>query len=106
MTDERMSDEEQTGQDKIETTDAEGADRAPDAGAAAAASAAAHEGAEAAIEGVKAGDDPPQALATPHGHEGDYDPLAEAEKLPPPPEPEGGEGDDGDAAADGPLDLS
>lgn len=104
MTDEpRMTDEEQTGQEDsgIETATGEGSDGPPDPDAGAAAAAAAQEGREAAIEGVKSGDEPPQSISSPHGHEGDYDPIAEAEKLPPPPEPEEGES----GAADGPLDL-
>ena len=76
-------------------------DAAPDESAAAAAAEAAHQAAEQQIEDVKAGDDPPKATATPHGHEGDYDPVKEAEALPDPEPDEAGSDD----PADGPLDL-
>jgi hypothetical protein len=96
-----MTDEQQTDpEDAVDTGNPETVDAPPDDAAAEAARAAADEASDAQIEDVKAGEDPPKAIATPHGHEGDYDPVAEAEKLPPPPESEGD-----DDAADGPLDL-
>ena len=97
-----QTDPQDTG---IETATGEGAaeaapDAPPDAGAAEAAAAHADSAAEAQIEEIKEGGTPPKGYATPHGHEGDYDPVKEAEKLPDP-EPS----EDSDDASDGPLDL-
>ncbi|MEA2139391.1 MAG: hypothetical protein QOG56_2541 [Solirubrobacteraceae bacterium] len=99
-----MTDDEQTDpENAVDAGDEETVDAPSDAGAADEARAAAEEASESQIEDVKAGEDPPKALATPHGHEGDYDPVAEAEDLPEPPPEAESEGDD--SAADGPLDL-
>jgi hypothetical protein len=99
-----MTDDEQQT-DPEDAVDAGGAtaDAAPDEAAGEAAAAAAAEASETQIEDVKAGEPPPKALATPHGHEGDYDPVAAAEDLPDPPPEAEAEGDDGDDAADEPA---
>jgi hypothetical protein len=96
-----QTDPQDTG---IETATGEGAadaapDAPPDASAAEAAAAHADSAAEAQIEEIREGGTPPKQYATPHGHEGDYDPVKEAEKLPDPEPSE--EGD----PSDGPLDL-
>ena len=93
-----MTDDEQTGAE--DAGDEQAADPADEA-AAEAARAAADEGADQQIEDVKAGEPPSKAFATPHGHEGDYDPVKEAEKLPEPEPDEAGSDD----PSDGPLDL-
>ena len=75
-------------------------DAPPDAAAAEAAAAHADSASEAQIEEIREGGTPPKNFATPHGREGDYDPVKEAEKLP---EPEPSE--ESDDPSDGPLDL-
>ena len=96
-----MTDDEQTEPEVDEGEEA--ADAPSDSGAADAARAAAEEASGQQIEDVKAGEDPSMAIATPHGLEGDYDPVAQAEDLPDAPEPEAaadGDGDDADAGGD------
>jgi hypothetical protein len=90
----------------IETATGEGAaeavpDAPPDPGAAEAAAAAADQASEEQIQEIIGGGTPPKAIATPHGHEGDYVPAEHADALPEP-EPEAEGSDD---ASDGPLDL-
>ena len=103
MTDEEQTDPEETG---IEIATGAGGDipqdEPPDADAAEAARAAADEASDTQIENVKAGEPPSKALATPHGLDGDYDPVAEAENLPEPPaEEEAPAEGDAEAETDG-----
>ena len=90
----------------IETaTDAGAAEASPDAppdsGAADAAAAAAEQASDEQIDEIREGGTPSKAIATPHGHEGDYVPAEHADALPEPEPAEESEDPD-----DGPLDLS